>query len=58
MEILQGRLTWLEITKDPPTDTPIKDLETMKLEYELIDFGSKTTEEFIKAIRRTKGVCA
>ena len=58
LEILQGCLTWLQITKEPPTNTPIKDLEIVKMEYELIDFGSKTTEEFVKAVRRTKGVCA
>ena len=58
LEILQGRLTWLETTKEPPDNAPIKDIETMKLEYELIEFGSKATEELVMAIRRTKGVCA
>ena len=58
LEILQGHLTWLETTKEPPTDAPINDLETVKLEYELIEFGSKAAEELVKAVRRTKGVCA
>ena len=58
LEILQGRLTWLETTQEPPADAPIKDLETVKLEYELIEFGSKAAEELVKAVRRAKGFCA
>ena len=57
LEILQGCLTWLETTKEPPANAPIKDLETLKLEYELIEFGSKETEELVKAVQRKKGVC-
>ena len=58
LEILQGRMTWLETTKEPLADAPIKDLETVKLEYELIEFKSKAAEELVKEVRRTKGVCA
>ena len=58
LKILQGRLTWLETAKEPPADAPIKDVEAVKLEYELIEFGSKAAEESVKAVRRTKGVCA
>ena len=29
MEIIQGRSTWLETTKEPPTNTPVKDSERM-----------------------------
>ena len=57
IEILQGRLTWLETTKEPPTNASIKDSERVKLEYELIGFGNKAVEELIKATQRTKGVC-
>ena len=31
LEILQGRLTWLETTKEPPANAPIKDSERVKL---------------------------
>ena len=48
----------METTKEPPANAPIKDLETVKLEYELIEFGSKEAEELVKAVQRTKGVCA
>ena len=56
LEILQGHLTWLETTKEALANAPIKDLETVKLEYELLEFGIKTAEELVKAVRRTKGV--
>ena len=41
MEILQGNLTWLETTKEPPANAPIKESERVKLEYELIGLGTK-----------------
>ena len=50
-------MTWLETNKEPPMDIPIKDLETIKLEYELIEFASKAAEELVKTIRRTKSAC-
>ena len=58
LEVLQGWMTWLETTKEPPADAPIKDLEMVKLEYELIEFGSRATKELVKAVRKTKGVYA
>ena len=42
--------TRLETTKEPPTNSPIKDLETVKLEYELIEFKSKAAEGLAKAV--------
>ena len=49
LEVLQGRMTWLETTKD---------LETVNMEYELIELGSKAAEELVKVVRKTKSVCA
>ena len=57
MEILQRRLTWLETTKYPLENGPIKDFERVRLEYELIGFGNKAAEELITTYQRTKGVC-
>ena len=51
-------MTWLETNKEPPMDIPIKDLEMIKLEYDVIEFASKATEELVKTIRRTKSACA
>ena len=50
-------MAWLETTKEPPTNAPIKDSERVKLEYELIGFGNKATEELITTAQGTKGVC-
>ena len=58
LENLQGRMTWVEINKESPTNIYVKDLETVKLEYELIEFASKVAEELIKAVRKTKNACA
>ena len=57
MEIIQGRLTWLETTKEPPTNAPIKDSERMQLEYELMGFGNKAVEKLLEAIKKTKHQC-
>ena len=48
----------MEATKEAPANAPIKDLETVKIEYELIEFGSKAAEELVKVVQKTKGVCA
>ena len=57
MEILQRCLTWLETTKYPLENGPIKDSKRVRLEYELIGFGNKAAEELITTSQRTKGVC-
>ena len=54
MEIIQGILTWLETTKEPPTNAPVKDSERMQLEYELMGFGNKAAENLIEAVKKTK----
>ena len=41
LETLQGRMTWVETSKEPSVDVPPKDLEMIKLEYELAEFSSK-----------------
>ena len=41
LETLQGRMTLVETNKEPPVDVPPKDLEMIKLEYEMIEFASK-----------------
>ena len=35
-------MTSLETTKELPAEAPIKDIETAKLDYELIEFGGKS----------------
>ena len=51
-------MAWVETNKESPIDISVKYLETIKLEYELIEFASKATEELIKAVRKTKNAHA
>ena len=36
----------------------VKDQETIKQEYELIEFASNAAEELKKAVKRIQGACA
>ena len=51
-------MTWVETSKDPPIDVPPKYLEMIKLEYEMIEFASKSVEELIKIVRKMNNACA
>ena len=50
-------MTWVETNKESPIDTPIKDLEMIKLEYKLIEFASKVAEELKKTVKKTNNAC-
>ena len=50
-------MTWLETNKEPFADTPIKYLDTIKLEYDLIKFVSKA-KELVKTVRKRKSAYA
>ena len=50
-------MTWLETNKYLLVDIPIKYLEKIKLEYELIKFVSKA-KELVKTVRKRKSACA
>ena len=58
LETLRGRMAWVEVNKEYPVDIFVKYQETMKQEYEMIDFASKAAEELKKAVKRTQGACA
>ena len=57
IEIIQGRLSWLETTKEPPENKPFKDSERVQLEYELIGFSNKDAKKLIEAVKKTKDQC-
>ena len=57
MEIIQGRLAWLETTKETPANIPVKYSERMQLQFELIGFGNKATEKLLEAVKKTKDQC-
>ena len=44
METLWGRMAWVEENKEHPADILVKDQETIKQEYELIEFASNAEE--------------
>ena len=50
-------MTWVEANKEYPVDISVKDQETIKQEYELIEFASNVAEELKKAVKRTQGAC-
>ena len=58
LETIEGRMTWVETNKEPPTDVPPKDLDMIKLEYKLIEFASKAAEELEKKVKKTKSAYA
>ena len=58
VEFIQGRLTWLETTKEIPKKTPFKGLERLQLKYELIGFINKAIEKFIEAVKKTIEKCS
>ena len=58
LEILKGRMVWVETNKESPAELSFKDQQTLKQEYELIEFASNTAEEFKKTVKNTKIACA
>ena len=58
LEILKGRMVWVETTKESPTDLAIKDQQTLKHECELLEFAMNVAEEFKKTVKKTKTACA
>ena len=57
LEIPKGRMVWVEINKESPTDLAVKDQQTLKKEYELLEFSINVTEEFKKIVKKTKTTC-
>ena len=57
VEFIQGRLTWLEKTKELLENAPIKALKILQLEYELIGFNNRATEKLIEVVHKTIDKC-
>ena len=57
VEVIQGLLTWLETTKEPPENTPVKTPERLQIEYELIGFNNRAVEKLIEAVQKTIDKC-
>ena len=50
-------MTWLEIKKEDPENTPVRNPKILQLDYELIGFSNKATEKLIDVIRRKMDRC-
>ena len=51
-------MTWVESNKESPTYIFVKDQETIKQEYELIEFSSNAIEELKKTMKKTQSAYA
>ena len=51
-------MVWAETNKESPIDLSVKDQQTLKQEYELMEFASNVIEEFKKTVKKTKTACA
>ena len=47
----------MEINKEPLENTPVKNLERLQLEYELIGFNNKGAEKLIDVVKGTTNRC-
>ena len=39
-------------------ELPVKDQQSLKQEYDLLEFAINVAEEFKKTVKKTKGACA
>ena len=58
LEILMGRMVWIETNEEPLAELPVKDRHSLKQEYYLLEFAINVAEEFKKTVKETKGACA
>ena len=47
----------METTQEKPKNTPIKALERLQLEYELIGFNNRAAEKLIEAVQKIVDKC-
>ena len=52
-----GRIVWIEMNEEPPTELPVKDRQSLKQDYDLLEFSINIVEEFKKTVKKTKGLC-
>ena len=51
-------MVWVDTDKESPIDLAVKDQQTLKQEYELMEFANNVAEEFKKTVKKTKIACA
>ena len=47
----------LEANEENPADLPSKYQQSIRKDYNLLEFSINTAEEFKKAVKKTKGAC-
>ena len=57
LKVLTARMARLENNEETPAELPSKDKQALKRDYDLIEFAINTTEDFKKAVKKTKGAC-
>ena len=57
LEVLAGRIGRMEANEEIPADLPAKYQQGLRQDYDLLEFAINTTEEFKKAVKKTKGAC-
>ena len=58
LEFLKGKMVWVEENKESPAELVVKDQQTLKQEYELLEFAINVAKEFKKIVKKTKAACA
>ena len=58
LQILIGRIVWIETNEETPAELPVKDRQSLKQDYDLLEFAINTAEEFKKMVKKTRGACA
>ena len=58
LEILTGRMVWIETNKESPMELPVKDQQILMQEYNLLEFAINVLEKFKKTVKKTRGACA
>ena len=44
LEILTGRIVWIETNEEPPMELPVKDRKILQQDYDLLEFAINTIE--------------
>ena len=57
LEVLTGRIGRMEANEEIPVDLPSKDQQSLKQDYDLLEFAINKAEEFKKVVKKTRGAC-
>ena len=57
LEILTGRIVWIETNEETLAELPVKDWQSLKQDYDLLEFAINTAKEFKKTVKKMRGAC-